>query len=168
MPDFALPVTSELSLPCVYGTTVVCLFAFLFSYVACGVIKSLCFHSNGQHFFCRLRNHDYNMAINLMIVRMSYTSVALGRSDVSFLPPFVFDFFLFFCGYIAFVLRSTAVPAVRIPVCTLHSKLTCSYRNFDVSVIYNTRYARTVYWYSYTMYDTSAVVALYVFVKATE
>ena len=42
----------------------------------------------------------------------------------------------FFCCYIAFVQRSTAIPAVRIPVCTLYSKLTCSYRNFEVSVIY--------------------------------
>ena len=55
-----------------------------------------------------------------------------------FLPPFVFYLiFLFsFCGYIAFVLRSTAIPAVRIPVRTLYSKQTCSYRNFDVWVIY--------------------------------
>ena len=105
-------------------------------YVACSVSKSLCFRSNG-HSSCRLPNHDYDMAINLMI--MSYTSVALGRSDVSFLAAicFCFCFFSFsFCGYIAFVLRSTAIPAVRIPVCTLYSKLTCSYRNFDVSFIY--------------------------------
>ena len=87
--------------------------------------------------FCRLQNHDYDMAINRIIVIMSYTSVALGRSDVSFLAANCFWFFsLSFCGYIAFVLRSTAIPAVRIPVCTLYSKLTCSYRNFDVSVIY--------------------------------
>ena len=90
MPDFALPVTSESSLPCVYGITVVCLFAFLYCYVACSVRKSLCFHANGQRFFCRLRNHDYDMAINLMIVLMSYTSVELGRSDVSFLAAICF------------------------------------------------------------------------------
>ena len=89
--------------------------------------------------FCRLRNHDYDTAINinLMIVLMSYTSVELGRSDVSFLAAICFCFFSFtFCGYIAFVLRSTAIPAVRTPVCTLYKKLTCNYRNFDVSVIY--------------------------------
>ena len=34
---------------------------------------------------CRHQNHDYDMAINLTIVIMSYTSVALGRSVVSFL-----------------------------------------------------------------------------------
>ena len=34
---------------------------------------------------CRPQNHDYDMAINLIIVIMSYTSVALGRSVVSFL-----------------------------------------------------------------------------------
>ena len=95
MPDVALPVTSELSLPCVYGTTLVCLFAFLLCYVACSVSKSLCFHSNGQHFFCRLRNLDYDMAINLMIVLMSYASVELGRSDVSFLAATCFLFFIF-------------------------------------------------------------------------
>ena len=69
---------------------------------------------------------------------MSYTSVGrLAARTSRFLPPFVFDFFSFsFCGYIAFVLRSTAIPAVRIPVCTLYSKLTYSYRSFDVSVIY--------------------------------
>ena len=47
-------------------------------------------------FFRRLRNHDYDMAINLMIVLMSYTSVELGRSDASFLDAICFlDFFLF-------------------------------------------------------------------------
>ena len=36
------------------------------------------------------------MAINLMIVLVSYTSVELGRSDASFLAPICFlDFFLF-------------------------------------------------------------------------
>ena len=96
MPDFALPVTSESSLPCVYGITVVCLFAFLYCYVACSVRKSLCFHANGQRFFCRLRNHDYDMAINLMT--MSYTSMALGRLDVSFLAAicFLLHFSFFF------------------------------------------------------------------------
>ena len=29
-----------------------------------------------------------------------------------------------------------AIPTVRILVCTLYNKLTCSNRNFDVSVIY--------------------------------
>ena len=76
-----------------------------------------------------------DMAVNL-IMMMSYTSVAVGRSDASFLA-ICFSFFIFsFHGYVAFVLRSTVIPAVRIPVCTLYSKLTCSYRNFDVSVIY--------------------------------
>ena len=138
VPDFTLPVTSELSLPCVYGTTVVCLLAFLLCYVACSMNKSFCFHPNGQQVFCRLQNHEYDMAINQMIVLMSYTSVELSRSDASFLAAICcLDLFFFsFCGYIAFVLRSTAISAVRIPVCTLYSKLTCSYRNFDVSVIY--------------------------------
>ena len=88
-------------------------------------------------FFCRLRNHNYDMAINLMIVLMSYTSMALGCSDVSFLAAicFLLLFSFSFCGYIAFVLRSTAIPTVRIPVCTLYNKLSCNYRNFDVSVI---------------------------------
>ena len=86
-------------------------------------------------FFCCLQNHDYGMATSLIIVIMSYTSVVLGRSDVSFLAAICFWFFSFY-GYIAFVLRSTAIPAVRIPVCTLYSKLTCSYRNIDVSAIY--------------------------------
>ena len=98
MPDFALPVTSELFLLCVYGTTtVVCLFSFFFYvYVSCSVIKSLCFRSNGQHSFCRLPNHDYDMAINLMII--SYTSMALGRSGVSFLAAicFLLHFSFFF------------------------------------------------------------------------
>ena len=91
-------------------------------------------------FFCRLRNHDYDMAINLIIsdnvIRQSLWRLAARTSR--FLPPFVFVFVFFFsfCGYIAFVLRSTAIPALRIPVCTLYSKLTCRYRNFDVSVIY--------------------------------
>ena len=87
-----------------------------------------------------------------------------------FLPPFVFYFiFLFsFCGYIAFVRRSTAIPAVRIPVCTLYSKQTCSYRNFDVSVIYIMLIQQSTGIRSYTRYDTSAVVALYVLVKVTE
>ena len=74
---------------------------------------------------CRLQNHDYDMAINLIRVLMSYTSVALDRSVVSFLAAICL--FVFFCGYIAFVLRSTAIPAVRITVRTLYSKLTCSY-----------------------------------------
>ena len=78
--------------------------------------------------------------------------------------------FICFCGYIAFVLRSTAIPAVRITVRTLYSKLTCSYIYVSqlgrVGHIY---YAHTaVYWYGYTRYDTSAVVALYVFVKITD
>ena len=47
-------------------------------------------------FFCRLRNHDYAMAINLMIVLMSYSSVALGRSDVSFLAAICFLFLFLF------------------------------------------------------------------------
>ena len=61
-------------------------------------------------------------------------SVVLGRSVVSSLAAI---FLLFcFCGYIAFVLRLTAIPAVRMPVCTLYSKLTCSCRNLDVSAVY--------------------------------
>ena len=43
-----------------------------------------------------IRDSDYDMAINLMIVLMSYTSVELGRSDASFLDAICFlDFFLF-------------------------------------------------------------------------
>ena len=148
---------------------VFCLFSYFSVYVACSVIKSLCFRSNGQHSFCLLRNHDYDMAINLIVVTMSYTSVALGRSDVSFLAAICFLFLAFsFCGCIAFVLRSSAIPAVRIPVCTLYSKLTCSYRNFDVSVIYIMLIQQSTGIRSYTRYDTSAVVALYIFVKVTE
>ena len=87
--------------------------------------------------FCRPQKHGYDMAINLMIVIMSYTSVALGRSVASFLAAICFFiFYFYFCGYIAFVLRSTAIPAVRVTVRTLYSKLTCSYPNFVVSVIY--------------------------------
>ena len=87
--------------------------------------------------FCRAQNHDYDMAINLLIiVIMSYTAVVLSRSVVSFLAAI---FFLFF-ACVAFVLRSTATPAVRIIVRTLYSKLACSYictyRSLDVSVIY--------------------------------
>ena len=108
MPDFALPVTSELSLPRVYGTAVVCLFAFLLYYVACSVSKSFCFHPNGQHLFCRLRNHDYDMAINLMIsdhvIRQSVWRLAARTSR--FLPPFVFVLFFFF-----FFLRLYSVRA---------------------------------------------------------
>ena len=45
-------------------------------------------------FFCLLRNHDYDMAMNLKIVIMSYTRVALGRS-AAFLAAICFhDFFL--------------------------------------------------------------------------
>ena len=55
-------------------------------------------------FFCRLPNHDYDMAINLMI--MSYTSMALGRSDVSFLAAICFCFVFFF-----FILRLYSVRA---------------------------------------------------------
>ena len=65
--------------------------------------------------------------LNLLIVIMSYTSVTLGRSVVSFLAAICFLIFISFCGYIAFVLRSTAIPAVLITVRTLYSKLTCSY-----------------------------------------
>ena len=45
-------------------------------------------------FFCRLPNHDYDMSINLMI--MSYTSMALGRLDVSFLAICFLPHFSFF------------------------------------------------------------------------
>ena len=114
MPDFALPVTSELSLPWVHGTTVVCLFAFLLFYVACSVSKSLCFRSNGQHSSCRLPNHDYDVAINLMT--MSYTSMALGRLDVSFLAAICF-----FTSFFFFILRLYSVRAA------IDSDSRCSY-----------------------------------------
>ena len=66
------------------------------------------------------------------------------------------------------MLRSTAIPAVLIPVCTLYSKLTCSYRNLDASVIYIMLAQQSRHWYNFRMYNTiSAVVALYVFVKVT-
>ena len=135
-PDCASPVTSELSLPCVYGTTVLCQFSFL--YVMLHVVWARAYASiQMANILCRLHNHDYGMAINIIIVIMSYTSVGrLAARTSRFLPPFVFCFCFCFCGYIAFVLRSTAIPAVRIPVFTLYSKLTCSYRNVDVSVIY--------------------------------
>ena len=45
--------------------------------------------------FCRPQNYDYDMAINTIIVIMSYTSVALGRSVVSFLAAICFCFLLF-------------------------------------------------------------------------
>ena len=78
--------------------------------------------------FCRPQNHDYDMSINLIVVIMSYTSVALGRSVVSFLAAIRFLFiFISFCDYISFVLRSTAIPAVRITVRTLYSNVTFSY-----------------------------------------
>ena len=65
-------------------------------YVACSVNKSFCFHPNSQHFFRPPEPRlDYNIAINLLIVIMSYTSVALGRSVVSFLAAICFWFFLF-------------------------------------------------------------------------
>ena len=87
--------------------------------------------------FCRPQHQDY-MIINLMIVIMSYASQGgawpLGRLVSCRHLFFIFSFS--FCGYITFVLRSTVIPAVRIPVCTLYSKITRSYRNFDVSVIY--------------------------------
>ena len=44
--------------------------------------------------FYRPENHDYDMAINLIRVLMSYTSVALDRSVVSFLAAIcLFVFF---------------------------------------------------------------------------
>ena len=169
MPDFALPVTSELSLPWVHGTTVVCLFAFLLFYVACSVSKSLCFRSNGQHSFCRLPNHDYDMAINLMII--SYTSMALGRSDVSFLAAicFLLHFSVFFLRLYSvsfFFLRLYSVRAA------IDSDTCCSYTrlhpvqqtNLQLSQLWRVGhlyYASTAfYWYSYMRYDTSTVVAL--------
>ena len=45
---------------------------------------------------CRLQNHDDDMDINLKIVIMPYTSVAYGRSDVSFLAAIFFCLFFFF------------------------------------------------------------------------
>ena len=44
------------------------------------------------NFFCRTQNHDYDtgMAIDLIIMIMSYTSVVLGRSVVSFLAAICF------------------------------------------------------------------------------
>ena len=92
MPDLALPVTSELSLPCVYGTAVVCFSRFL-RYVSCSVSKSFC-SIQMANILCRPQNHDYDMAINLIRVLMSYTSVALDRSVVSFLAAIcLFVFF---------------------------------------------------------------------------
>ena len=127
---------------------------------------------------CRPRNHDYDMAFNLTIVIMSYASQCgawpLGRlvycgQLLFYFVSFLF-LFLFFCGYIAFVLRSTAIPAVRIAVRMPYSKLTCRY----IYVSYLGRVGHTycvhtvVSWYSYTRCDTSAVVALCVFVKITD
>ena len=134
MHDFALPVTSELSLPCGYGTTVVCQFSFL-CYVACSVSKSFCFHSNGQHSLPppepRLRyGYESNNSDHAIHQCGAWS---LGRLVSC---RHLFLFFISFCGYIAFVLRSTAIPAVRVTVRTLYSKLTCSYRNLDASVIY--------------------------------
>ena len=120
VPDFTLPVTSELSLPCVYGTTVVCLLAFLLCYVACSMNKSFCFHPNGQQVFCRLQNHEYDMAINQMIVLMSYTSVELSRSDASFLAAICcLDlFFFFFLGL--YSVRAAIDSNIRCSYTRLH------------------------------------------------
>ena len=117
-------------------------------------------------FFCRLPNHDYDMAINLTMI-MSYTSVALSRSDASFLAAICFFIFLFF-------LRLYSVRAA------IDSDIRCSYTrlhpvqqtNLQLSYLWRVghlHYAHTaVYWYSYTRYHTSAVLALYVFVKVIE
>ena len=45
--------------------------------------------------FFRPQNHDYDMAINLIVVIMSYTSVAFGRWVVSFFVATCFRLFIF-------------------------------------------------------------------------
>ena len=128
MPDFSLPVTSELSSPCVYGTTSCSMLFRVFVMLPVVWARASSASIQMANIFCRPQNHDYDMAINVIIlVIMSYTSVAPGRSVVSFLAAICLFVCLFFCGYIAFVLRSTTIPAVRITVRTLYSKLTCSY-----------------------------------------
>ena len=91
--------------------------------------------------------------------------IVLGRSVVSFLAIFFF-FLRLYSGYSVRTMIDSDL-AVRKPVCTLYSKLTCGSRDRDGSIIY---YARTaVYCYNYTRYNTSsAVVALYAFVKVTD
>ena len=105
MPDLALPVTSELYLPCVYGTTVVCSFSF-FNVMLPVVWARASASIQMANIFCRPQNHDYNMAINIIIVIMSYTCVALGHSVVSFLAAIC----LFVCLFVCF-LRTHRVRA---------------------------------------------------------
>ena len=73
------------------------------------------------------------MAIKL--VNMSYAGVALGRSVVSLLVDVCF-LFIYFCDYIRSVRAAIDSDArcsyISEPVCTLYSKLTCSYRNLGV------------------------------------
>ena len=118
VPHLALPVTSELFLPCVYGTTVVFFYAFLLPYDACSVSKSFCFHSNGELFLPpvepRLRYGSQPNNSNHVLYQCG--AWPLGRL-VSCRHFFFFSFP--FRGYVAFVLRSTAIRAVCIPVFTL-------------------------------------------------
>ena len=98
-----------------------------FCYVILPVVRARASSIQMANIFCRPKNHDYGMTINLIIVIMSYTSVAHGRSVVSLLA--IFHFWFFFLGLytVAFVLRSTVIPDVRITDRTLYSKLTSSY-----------------------------------------
>ena len=93
-------------------------------YVACSVSKSFCFHSNGQHSLPplkpRLRYGCWSNNSDHVIHQCGAWS--LGRLVSC---RHLFFCFYSFCGYVAFVLRSTATPAVRITVRTLYSKLTC-------------------------------------------
>ena len=50
--------------------------------------------------FCCPQNHDYNMAVSLITVIMSYASVVLDRSVVSFIAAiFRFCFVLLVCAF---------------------------------------------------------------------
>ena len=69
--------------------------------------------SNGQH-FCRPQNHDYDMAIKLVI--MSYASVALGRSVVSFLAAIC----LFVCFSRLYSVRAAIDSDTRCSYIRLH------------------------------------------------
>ena len=102
-------------------------------YFAWSVNKSFCFHPYGK-MFCRCQHHDHDMV--LLIVIMSYASVALGRSVVSLLIAICFLFMYFLRLYsVRAAIDSVTRCSYTNPFCTLYSKLICSYRNMDVSVI---------------------------------
>ena len=92
-------------------------------------------------------------------------SVVLGRSVVSFLAAF----FVFFFA----VMRLYRVCRQRYPL-FVHPFARCTASKPADIVSWTCRsfilysYSSLPVWYSYSRYDTSAVVALYIFVKATD